>query len=146
MKSIVETCVYSIHKVKNVFGTIIQITCFSIWKNIIVCLVCVCSILKKLTITVPFNIFLFDERETRVYYHCTPFLLSFLFSPDPSLFALFSCKTKSTVRREMSKTFQPLMSCIQFRKHPSINLICFKLINLPYIPNFSKNTILKHST
>ena len=42
LKSVVKTRVYSIHKKKNVFGIIFQITCFSVWKNIIVYLVCLC--------------------------------------------------------------------------------------------------------
>ena len=29
-----KTRVYNIHKVKNVFGSMFQITCFSMWKNI----------------------------------------------------------------------------------------------------------------
>ena len=29
LKSVVETCVYGIHKAKNVFSTMFQITCFS---------------------------------------------------------------------------------------------------------------------
>ena len=33
------------YKVKNAFGTIYQITCFSVWKNIIMCLICVGSLI-----------------------------------------------------------------------------------------------------
>ena len=38
--------IYSIYKAKNVFGVIFQITCFNLWKNIIVCLVCMFFFLK----------------------------------------------------------------------------------------------------
>ena len=38
-------------KQKNVFGIIFQITCFSMWKNIMVCLVCVCIFFFFLKLT-----------------------------------------------------------------------------------------------
>ena len=41
-----KTRVYSIHKAKNVFAVVFQITCFSVCKNIIVYLVYVFFFLK----------------------------------------------------------------------------------------------------
>ena len=48
------------------FGIMFQIICFSVWKNIIVCLVYVCFIFKELTSTVQFNVF-YLRRENVVY-------------------------------------------------------------------------------
>ena len=65
-KNVVKIIVYSIHKAKNVFGTMFQITCFSVWKKRnCVFGMCVCVFLgKKLISTIHF---FFLEREKLVY-------------------------------------------------------------------------------
>ena len=48
-KKYCENTYLGIHKAKNVFSSMFQITCFNVWKNIIVCLICMYEKKKKLT-------------------------------------------------------------------------------------------------
>ena len=83
LKSVVKTYVYNIHKVKNMFDTMFQITYFSVWKNIIVCLLCVCvcffffkkRLIDALRIMVnnPFKESLYGKKKKLIFWQFFPF-------------------------------------------------------------------------
>ena len=86
-----KTRVYNNHKAKNVFSTMFQTICFSVWKIIIMCLVGVSYISEKLGSRYKFIFFYLGREKYVYYYYCTD-----SFSPLILLFPLSSCKTKPT--------------------------------------------------